>query len=82
MIKQMTFQSAHQANKVLNKLTERADYCGHATVADLYEASGKKNDRPNYEYGWLAQDMNKAYIEHFNDRHTLRLPEPRQIDEI
>ncbi len=76
----MTFESSKKANKALVKLTEITDYCGTATISDLYEAAGKENKKPNTTHGWEANDINRAYIEPFNGKHVLRFPEPHKID--
>ncbi len=68
------------ANKALIRMTEVAEHCGVATIADLFDIAGRSNTRPNIEYGWYPHDMNQAYIEEFNGRFILRLPEPKKID--
>lgn len=75
----MTFQSKDKAEKGLCSLLAIASNGGLATVADLYDVADRDNSRPNIDYGWYHSDLMKGFVEEFNGKGILRLPNAKRI---
>lgn len=74
----LVFPSIQRAEAVANRMLDRIDQYGVATVADFYDSMGMSYDFTDDSYGWTS--LQGIRIRHVREGFILELPRPIQID--
>lgn len=67
-----------EAEEVLDRLFERIEEYGTATVADLYDLVGMTGDYTDNKYGWTG--LATASVSRTKGGYVLDLPRPEVLD--
>lgn len=79
-IEDLIFESAGEAELVLDELRDEIDRFGEATLASYYEKAGYSGNFTDYKYGWTNLDEVRRPHRVRGGGYILELPRPRLLD--
>ena len=75
---EIIFENRVEAEEILNRLFDRIEEYGDATVSDLYDAVGITDDYTDKRYGWTG--LATASVSRTKGGYILDLPRPEVLD--
>lgn len=80
-LKEVVFQTHHDADNVLRELESTASEYGHASVIDYYDAIDLTHEYTDERWGWYGNSLERATIKRLGPgEFILNLPSPERLD--